>query len=98
MSQHFRGSRVSQQVRTLAGRLDTGAPQRMLDDTGNAVARGKWHDRSDAAKEYMIRMTNPRPAVKIGKQCISDILRQRQSHLVSAFARYQHGAIGPVDI
>jgi hypothetical protein len=98
ISQHLGGRCVAQQVRTFGWSIDVGAFESMFHDRGNPIPGCKRPARGFASHENVIVSDVRRPAIQISEKRIPDILRERQSHLVSPFPRYSQRAVVPVDV
>jgi hypothetical protein len=89
---------VAQQMRTLGGSVNVGALESVFHHGRDTVPGGKGPARGDASNKDVIGINVAGPAFQIAKQCVTDILREGQSHLVSSFARYLQRAVVPVDV
>src|SRR6184192_1609370 len=96
--QHLRGRCVAQQMGTLGGSINVGAFESVLHHGGDPISGGKGPAWSVASNEDVIGINVASPAFQIAEQCIADILREWQSHLVSPFPRYLQRAVVPVDV
>src|SRR3990172_9480032 len=83
---------------TFGRRLDARTPKRLPDHGRNAVARGEGFAWGDTAKEHPIGLLDSRPTVQIARQCVAEVLRKRQSHLVSSLPHHLQSAVCPVDV
>jgi hypothetical protein len=98
IAQHLGGCRVSQQMSAPCRSLDARSLKGASDHAGNTVSGDERSEWSDTAKEDAIRVVDLRPAFHITEQCIPYVLRQRQAHLVAAFAHHLERSILPVDV
>jgi len=85
-------------MRTFGGRINAGTFQSVLHHGGDPISGGKWPAWRVVSNEDMIGINASGPAFQIAEQCVSDILREWQPHLVSAFPRYLQCAVVPVDV
>jgi hypothetical protein len=85
-------------MRTFGGSINVGAFESVLHHGGDPISRGKGPAWSDASNKDLIGSEVRGPAFQITKQCIANILREWQPHLVSPFPRYLQCAVVPVDI
>ena len=64
----------------------------------DTIPGGKRPAWSDASNKHVIGMDGRGAAFQVAEQRVADILRKRQSHLVSPFPHYLQGAAVPVDV
>src|SRR5205823_8682724 len=64
----------------------------------NTIPASKRPARGVASQEHMIGSDCRGPTIQISEQRITNILRDRQSHLVSPFSRYLQRTVVPVDV
>src|SRR5260370_32694326 len=85
-------------MRTLGRRIDVGAFESVLHHGGDPISGGKAPAWSVAPNEDVIGINVAGPAFQIAEQCVADILREWQSHLISPFPGYLQRAVVPVDV
>ena len=98
IAQHLCGGRVTQEVRTLGGRIDVGASESMFHHGRDPVPGSKGSVRGDASNKHVFGIDVRRPAFQITQQCVANILWERQAHLVSPFPHHLQRAAVPIDV
>src|SRR5215472_10642183 len=89
---------MPQQMSTPHRSLDARSLKGPLDHAGNTVGGDERSEWSDTAKKNAVRVVDLRPAFQITEQCIPDVLRQWQAHLVPPFAHHLKRSVLPVDV
>src|SRR5450755_1188692 len=85
-------------MRTFGGGINVGAFECVFHHGRDPIAGGKGPAWSVASNKDVTGISVAGPAFQIAKQCVADILRERQSYLISPFPRYLQCAVVPVDV
>ena len=94
LTQHFRGSGVTEKVSAFRGGAHAGLFQRALDHARHAVVGHERLERRDLAKKDVICCTEIGPGDQIPQQSVASILRQRQADFVTPFPHNPEREIG----
>jgi hypothetical protein len=89
---------VSKQVRTLGGSINVRTFESVFHHGRDTIPGGKRPAWSVASNKHVIGVDLRWAAFQVSEQCVADILRERQSHLVSSFSYHLERAAVPVDV